>query len=668
VSDYQMEGMDGIALLKHLRTGGNPIPFIILTGKGREQVAIEALNNGADFYLQKGTDPMVQSIELKNLILQAVNRRRTAEGLRESEERYRTLAEASQDLIYIIGADDHVLYLNTRALQLLGKKNEEVTGKPRALLFPPQVSERMEMHLTKVFSGGGPLRVENPIPVGEREYWLDTTLIPLRTSGGRVTSVMGISRDITERKRAEDALRESEEKYRNLVERAHEGIIVIQDDVVKLCNRRTAEMWGGECRDIVGRPYRDFIDPGEFPRLRKMYERRMAGKEVPGRYDTRLLRKDGTSFPVDLEGGNLVFDGRSADLIMFRDITERKRAEEALRESEEKYRALVERANDGIIVVQDGLVTFCNRRAAELWGGDIQEIVGQPYLNFIGPADRSRIQENYGRRMSGEDIPGQYDVLLLRRDGTEFPAELNAGTFTFEGKPANLVLFRDMTERKMAEEALKNMNRKLNLLSSVTRHDMLNQLVVIVGYLELARESTSLGDVRNLLEMAGKAALTMRSQIEFTRQYQDVGVHSPVWQDLREVIARAVSGVAAGKLKILMELDPIQMYADPLLDRAFSNIIENTAGHGEKATTIRFSTRMTGSGLTILCGDDGIGIPAHEKEKIFSPGYGRRTGYGLFLVREILGITGATIREIGQEGKGALFEISVPKDAFRMGA
>ncbi|MDD1669463.1 MAG: PAS domain-containing sensor histidine kinase, partial [Methanomicrobiales archaeon] len=452
---------------------------------------------------------------------------------------------------------------------------------------------------------------------------------------------------------------------RNLVERAHEGIIVIQDNVVKLCNRRTAEMWGGECREIVGRPYRDFIDPRELPRLREMYERRMVGKEVPGRYDTRLMRKNGTSFPVDLEGGDIIFDGRPGDLIMFRDITERKKAEEALRESEEKYRALVERANDGIVVVQDGRVTFCNRRAAELWGGSIREIVGQPYPNFVDPEDAARIRENYERRMAGEEVPAQYDALLVKRDGSRFHGELNAGTFTFEGRPADLILFRDMTDRRMAEDALKTVNRKLHLLSSVTRHDMLNQLMAIVGYQELALASDNVADMKQLVDMAGKAAVTMRRQIEFTRQYQDIGVYSPVWQDLRDVIARASSGISTRNVKILLETDPVRIFADPLLERVFSNLIENAINHGEKVTMIRFTTRRTDTGLTILCEDDGVGIPVPEKERIFSPGFGRNSGYGLVLVREILGITGATIREIGQEGKGALFEISVPKDAYR---
>ena len=543
VSDYQMPGMDGISLLKHIRAGGNRIPFIILTGKGREQIAIEALNNGADFYLQKGTDPKVSFIELRNLINQAVTRHYAVEALRKSEQLYRNLAEASQDLIYIIDLDDNIVYLNSRALEILGRKFEEVVGRPRSLFFPPAVDERMKENLAKTVSGGKPVRVENYIPVGDRNTWQDTTLIPLKNAEGTVTSLMGISRDITERKRIEDALRESEEKYRNLVERAHDGIIVIQDGVVKFCNARTAEMWGGGCGEIMGRPFRDFVDPAEYPRLKENYELRMAGKEVPGRYDTRLARKDGTSFPVDLNGGSIVYEGRLADLI----------------------------------------------------------------------------------------------------------------------------IFRDDTERKMAEEALKNVNRKLNLLSSVTRHDMLNQLMSIVGYQELARGSEDIAEMKHHLDLAEKAAVTMRLQIEFTRQYQDVGIHSPEWQDLKEVIARSGSVTGAARVRILVETEPVRVFADPLLERVFSNLIENAASHGGKVTTIRFSTVKSGSGLTIFCEDDGNGIPATEKEMIFSPGYGRKTGYGLFLVREILGITGATIREIGREGKGALFEISFPREAYRAG-
>jgi signal transduction histidine kinase len=292
--------------------------------------------------------------------------------------------------------------------------------------------------------------------------------------------------------------------------------------------------------------------------------------------------------------------------------------------------------------------------------------MGRPYRDFVDPAEFPRLQENYERRMAGKEVPGRYDTRLLRKDGTSFPVDLNGGGIIYEGRLADLIVFRDNTERKIVEDALRNANRKLNLLSSVTRHDLLNQLMAIAGYQELALGCDSLTEAKQLLELAGKAAMAMRQQIEFTREYQDVGVHSPVWQDLKEVIDRASSGISTRDVKVLVDLDPVRIFADPLLERVFGNLIENSLNHGEKVTTIRFSTRIFGSGLAIICEDDGIGVPGAEKEKIFSPGSGRETSYGLFLVREILGITGATIREIGEEGKGALFEITFPKIAFRV--
>jgi PAS domain S-box-containing protein len=814
VSDYQMPGMDGIAFLKQLRESGDATPFIILTGKGREQVAIEALNSGADFYLQKGTDPKIGFIELRNLILQAATHRHAVEALVESEkrlaeiidflpdatfaidttgrviawnqaiavltgvparemmgkesfeyaipmygerrpvlidlvseppegvmkypyrdvrreggvltaetisarprgrnvilwarasplrnsrgettgaiesvrditekkraeaallqseERYRNLAEASRDLIYIIDRDDRVVYLNTRALELLGRRLEEVVGKPRGLLFPPETSESIMRNLGKVFSTGEPVRVENRIPIGDMETWQDTTLIPLRGPEGAVTCVMGISRDITERKEIDEALRESEERWKTLFERSAVPQLLMDGEVVIDCNAAFLALFSLQDKEtVVGHSPGTFappVQPDGTPSLEKGREiQRTFLEKGSARYEWAHLKHDAARTPILTEviGTVIHIHGRSLVHVIVLDITERRRIEDALRESEEKYRTVVERANDGIIVVQDGIIRFCNRRAAEFWGGDVRDILGKSYLDFIDPKDVPRIREQYERRMAGEENPRKYDTLLARRDGTRVPVEINAGIVTYDGRPADLVLFRDMTERVMAEESLRNANRKLNLLSSVTRHDLLNQIMVVTGYLELARDGTTIEEVKQLMELAGKAAVTMRRQVEFTRQYEDIGVRSPVWQDLREVIARALPGLA-GRVKIQLDISRVSIYADPLLERVFTNLIENALIHGRKVTTIRFSARATDGVLTILCEDDGIGIPAREKEKIFAPAYGRNTGYGLFLVREILGITGATIREIGQEGKGATFEITIPGDAYRVG-
>ncbi len=683
VSDYQMPGMDGIAFLKQLRESGDATPFIILTGKGREQVAIEALNSGADFYLQKGTDPKIGFIELRNLILQAATRRHAVEALVESERRLAEIIDFLPDATFAIDTTGRVIAWNQAIAELTGVPAREMMGKGGFEYAIPMYGERrpvlidlvseppeevMKYPYRDVHREGGVLTAEtiSAKPRG-RSIILWARASPLRNSRGETIGAIESVRDITEKKRAEAALLQSEERYRNLAEASQDLIYIIdRDDNVVYLNSRALELLGMRKEEVVGRP-RALLFPPDRNQTMKGNLRQVFSTGEPVRVESaipfgeRISWQDTTLIPLRSPEGTV-----TCVMGISRDITERKMAEEALRESEEKYRALVEQANDGIIVVQDEVVKFCNRKAAEMWGGDIQEILGQPYLNFIDPGDVPRVQENYQHRMAGEVIPWQYDVVLLRKDGSKLPAELNAGNLIFEGRPASLILFRDMTERRMAEEALKNVNRKLNLLSSVTRHDLLNQVMVITGYLGLARSGTSLGEVKELLDLAGKAAVIMHRQIEFTRQYQDIGIHSPVWQDLREAIAKAVPGSGTG-VKIFLDIDRVSIYADPLIERVFANLIENALIHGETVTTIRFSARVTGPGLTILCEDDGIGIPVREKEKIFSPGYGRNTGFGLFLVREILGITGATIREIGQEGKGAIFEITLPGDAYRIG-
>ncbi|MDY7079546.1 MAG: PAS domain S-box protein, partial [Chloroflexota bacterium] len=151
-------------------------------------------------------------------------------------------------------------------------------------------------------------------------------------------------------KRAEEALRESEEKYRHLVERANDGIAIVQDGVLKYLNPRYAEMLSYTVEEMIGTPASDYIWPDEVAKLLDLYERRLAGKDVTPRYETALRHRDGRKIEIELNAGIITYQGRPADFVFGRDITERKRAEEALQESEANFRALAENANDGIVI------------------------------------------------------------------------------------------------------------------------------------------------------------------------------------------------------------------------------------------------------------------------------------------------------------------------------
>jgi PAS domain S-box-containing protein len=238
---------------------------------------------------------------------------------------------------------------------------------------------------------------------------------------------------------------------------------------------------------------------------------------------------------------------------------------------------------------------------------------------------------------------------------------------TDELMQANDVLKSEIQERKRFESAIQLANRKLNTLSSITRHDILNQITAIVMYLSLAEETVTDPAVVEQLKKIEQVTDLIQKQIRFTRDYQTIGENAPQWQDVAITIDNAVGGLDLKGIRIEKDLAGLEIFADYLLEKVFYNLVENSVRHGEKATLIRFSYRKDGDDLILLCEDDGVGIPEGAKERIFKREYYRNTGYGLFLSGEILSITGLSIRETGEPGKGARFEIVAPKGVYRLG-
>jgi signal transduction histidine kinase len=221
---------------------------------------------------------------------------------------------------------------------------------------------------------------------------------------------------------------------------------------------------------------------------------------------------------------------------------------------------------------------------------------------------------------------------------------------------------RDITDRKQTEEALKEANRKLHLLSSITRHDILNKVSVLL--LNLAHAKTKSQDPTMAVYIAKleSAAMAIKEQIEFTRVYQDLGSHEPHWHNLDHVISRLQIPLS---LSVHADLPHVEIFADPILKKVFYNLLDNAVRHGQKVSTITVSAREGPHGLVISWQDDGVGIPAQEKEKIFSQDYGKHTGLGLFLAAEICSVTGITLKETGEPGTGARFEMLVPPGSYR---
>jgi PAS domain S-box-containing protein len=224
---------------------------------------------------------------------------------------------------------------------------------------------------------------------------------------------------------------------------------------------------------------------------------------------------------------------------------------------------------------------------------------------------------------------------------------------------------RDITERKRAEEALMEVNRKLNLLSGITRHDISNQLTVLQGYIVMFEKKHPDPSFSVYFQKMKKSVDRISVMIQLTKEYEEIGVNAPEWQDIRAFVDEAGNTSTLGDIRLRNDVPAgSQVFADPLITRVIYNLVDNAVRYGGKVTTIRFSVEDHDGNHVIVCEDDGVGIPHEEKEKIFERGFGKNNGLGLFLSREILAITGITITETGGPGKGARFEITVPKGMF----
>ena len=239
---------------------------------------------------------------------------------------------------------------------------------------------------------------------------------------------------------------------------------------------------------------------------------------------------------------------------------------------------------------------------------------------------------------------------------------------TSELTEVNKALAKDIEERKKIEEALSTAHHKLSLLSGITRHDILNQIFALSTYITLStdivQEGTPLKE--NLTKMEG-ISRTIEEQITFTRDYENIGAQAPFWHHVDNVISQAANEANVADVLLDIAVGPLQVYADPMFGKVFYALIENALRHGEKVTKIDFSFRQSGDDLIIVYQDNGVGITTDDKPKLFQKGFGKHTGLGLFLSREILSITKIAITENGEPGNGARFEMNVQKGMYRFG-
>ncbi|HOV67936.1 MAG TPA: PAS domain S-box protein, partial [Methanoregulaceae archaeon] len=333
-----------------------------------------------------------------------------------------------------------------------------------------------------------------------------------------------------------------------------------------------------------------------------------------------------------------------------------------------RLRAVIEGGGVGIALIdREGRFIETNPALHRMLGDESGASDGGRFEEWLDPSNRADGVALLGEAFRTRERPIGREFSFRRRDGTLVWGSVSLSVVRDPGTGTDIavMMIEDVTERRLYAEALRRANEKLNVLNTMTRHDISNQLTSAMGYLALLREQNGDPSLEPGLDRLERALAQVRQQLAFTRDYQEIGVQSPVWHPLGATIRRAVGPLDPPGLFI--ECADVEVYADPMLERVFYTLVENTLRHGGTVTACRFSTEQRGDDLVIVYTDDGIGIPVAEKERIFERGVGKNTGFGLFLAREILSFTGLEIEEHGVPGAGVRFEIRVPPGAFRAG-
>ena len=351
---------------------------------------------------------------------------------------------------------------------------------------------------------------------------------------------------------------------------------------------------------------------------------------------------------------------------IFEDITARKKAEVALQGSEKRYRDLFEINNAVMLIIDPGTgsIVDANDAASRFYGYRREELRALS-ITQINIANQEQVHNDMARAAGSRGA--EFVFRHRKKSGEIRDVQVFSAPITLDDRLLLHSIILDITDRKNLEEALHQTNKKLHLLSSITRHDILNQITALAGSLELASESIDNPEqLQKMLAISRQATENIHKQVVFTKNYQDLGVQSPTWQSVTGCIARAMNALPVGTIVIEDETGTLEVYADPLFEKVFYNLIDNSLHYGgENMNRIRISTTEREDTLRIIYEDDGNGISPGDKVRLFSKGFGKHTGLGLFLSREILAITGITISENGVPGKGARFEIVVPKGMYR---
>jgi len=631
------------------------------------------------------------------VIARDVTERRKAE---EELIRLSSAVKMSTDSIVISDMNAKIIDVNEATLKMYGTDDKgDLIGKNSFDLIVPEDREKALAGMKEALEKGYLKSREHHIIIknGGR-IPVEMSAAIMKDADGKPIGFVGISRDISERKRAEEALRESEERLRQLIEYAPDAIYMNDLKGNFIDGNKQAEVLTGYKKDeLIGKSMLKvgLLPKRYVPKAAKALMKNLLGQKT-GPDEFELKRKDGSLVTVEISTFPVKRGGKVEVIGIARDITERKQMQkkleeysehleelvqkrtEELLESEKRYSVLVEEASDRVVIIQDGKNVFTNKKALEIVGYSSDELADLPPEKLIDEKYLSSVKEGYVQLIRGKIVPSPSEVELITKTGERVPVEGSPALVYYQGRPAVLVIWRDIRERKRMEEERLRLEKlaAIGELATMVGHDLRNPLqsienatYVLKDVLSECAYQHSLSIPQKAMEMFQVVTDSAEYADKIIRDLQDFAAsRKPILKkiDINAVLTETLSQVKAPEnVKLITELSHLpEIKVDKdMIKRVFMNLALNGIQAMENEGTLKVSTKKTNGFVEVSFKDTGKGIPKENREKLFTPFFTTKAkgmGMGLPICKKFVDANGGTIEVESEEGKGSTFTVKLP--------
>ena len=638
------------------------------------------------------------------LVVPITERKLMEEALRESEMQIRSILESSPDAIAVTDLEGNITDCNQAALQMLGySKKEELVGRNSFEFIARKDYERTMQSMMHLLEQGSVKNIEySSVAKDGHEFPTETSVSVVRDMQGKPRHLVAITKDITERKKMEALLAESEKKFRGIAERSFDAIATLDfQGTITYASPSVVKVLGYPANEVVGKSFLEYFMPTQLSDATQLFTSLIQGKPLEG-IQLELSKKDGTKAIVEINASPIIMNGELSGIqAVFRDITQRKKMEEALRDSEERFRAISTSAKDGIILLDnDGRIVFWNPAAEKIFGYTPEEAVGKEAHGLLASKDFSEnMKKAVGSFMQtgrGNLVGRIVELTATRKNGTEFPIELSISAFQMKEERLAVGIVRDITERKqmmkkleeysqqleqMVENRTKQLKETQEQLIKAERLATIGQVAAMVGH-DLRNPLTGINSAAYYLKTklgskADKNLIEMLGLIEKDVKYSDKIIADLLdySRELRLEYSETTPQLITKEILSLIEVPKNVNVLDltenePKIEvdlekvkRVFGNLLKNAIDAMSDGGNLKITSKRTKDNVEIIITDTGTGMTKEIMEKIWTPFFTTKAkgmGLGLPICKRIIEAHGGKITVESEVGKGTKFTVTLP--------